>query len=68
MTDKQIRDEVHRNVLNAIVTLSTEQFIYFMRELSEWCTYQADQKEFDAEMLEEFYNEEKTNFYKPLKQ
>lgn len=52
MTDKQIRDEVHRNILNAIVTLDAVGFCYFMRELSDWCTDQANQKEFEAEMLE----------------
>lgn len=58
MTDKQIRDEVHRNILNAIVTLDAVEFCYFMRELSDWCTDQASKKEFEAEMLEEFYNED----------
>lgn len=53
MNTDAIMREVKRKINEATSELDTEQYCWFMRELSDWCNTQADMQEYSYQLIDE---------------
>lgn len=45
--------EIQRHIKEATMELETDDFIWFLRELAEWCNSEADMQEYKFELTED---------------